>query len=53
MSERFEPLKRVLAPLTSWCARFKRSTLAWTGLALAAVVLLSVNGRTVSAALKE
>jgi ABC-type uncharacterized transport system involved in gliding motility auxiliary subunit len=43
MAERFEPLRRVLAPLTSWCARFKRSTLAWTGLALAAVVLLSVN----------
>src|SRR6185312_15638553 len=43
MAERFKPLRRVLAPLTSWCARFKRSTLAWTGLALAAVVLLSVN----------
>jgi ABC-type uncharacterized transport system involved in gliding motility auxiliary subunit len=43
MGERFEPLKRMLAPLTSWCARFKRSTLAWAGLALAAVVLLSVN----------
>jgi ABC-type uncharacterized transport system involved in gliding motility auxiliary subunit len=43
MSDRFEPLKRMFAPLVTWCATLKRSTLAWTGLALAAVVLLSVN----------
>lgn len=43
MSERFEPLKRAFAPLVAWCATLRRSTLAWTGLALAAVVLLSVN----------
>ena len=43
MSDRFEPLKRVFAPLTAWCSTLKRSTLAWAGLALAAVLLLSVN----------
>lgn len=43
MSGRFEPLKRAFAPLVTWCATLRRSTLAWAGLALAAVVLLSVN----------
>lgn len=43
MSGRFEPLNRAFAPLVTWCATLKRSTLAWAGLALAAVVLLSVN----------
>ncbi|HVJ77479.1 MAG TPA: Gldg family protein [Hyphomicrobium sp.] len=43
MSERSEPVKRALAPLAAWCAKLKRSTLAWSGLALAAVILLSVN----------
>ncbi|HVX35066.1 MAG TPA: Gldg family protein, partial [Hyphomicrobium sp.] len=43
MSGRFEPLKRAFASLVAWCATLKRSTLAWSGLALAAVVLLSVN----------
>jgi ABC-type uncharacterized transport system involved in gliding motility auxiliary subunit len=43
MSGRFEPLKRAFAPLVTWCATLKRSTLAWAGLGLAAVVLLSVN----------
>ncbi|AGK59106.1 hypothetical protein HYPDE_37173 [Hyphomicrobium denitrificans 1NES1] len=43
MADRFEPLKRVFAPLVAWCATLKRSTLAWSGLALAAVILLSVN----------
>jgi ABC-type uncharacterized transport system involved in gliding motility auxiliary subunit len=43
MGDRFKPLKRAFAPLVAWCATLKRSTLAWSGLALAAIVLLSVN----------
>jgi hypothetical protein len=43
MSERFASIKRVFDPLIARCATAKRSTLAWIGLALAAVVLLSVN----------
>ena len=43
MSDWFGSFKSALASLVAWCAGLKRSTLAWAGLALAAVVLLSVN----------
>jgi ABC-type uncharacterized transport system involved in gliding motility auxiliary subunit len=43
MSDPFASIKRAFDPLIARCATAKRSTLAWIGLALAAVVLLSVN----------
>jgi ABC-type uncharacterized transport system involved in gliding motility auxiliary subunit len=43
MSDQFASVKRVFAPLIARCATLKRSTLAWGGLGLAAVVLLSIN----------
>jgi ABC-type uncharacterized transport system involved in gliding motility auxiliary subunit len=43
MSDLFASVKRVFAPLIARCATLKRSTLAWGGLGLAAVVLLSIN----------
>ena len=43
MSDLFASIKRAFAPLVARCATVKRSTLAWTGLALAGLVLLSVN----------
>ena len=43
MSNGFEPVARVFNSAVAYFSSFKRSTLAWTGLGLAAVVLLSVN----------
>jgi ABC-type uncharacterized transport system involved in gliding motility auxiliary subunit len=43
MSDRYDGLKRALAPLVAWCATLRRSTLAWAGLGLAAVILLCLN----------
>ena len=43
MSDLFASIKRAFRPLVARCATVKRSTLAWTGLALAGLVLLSVN----------
>ncbi len=43
MSNGFEPVVRVFKSAVSYFSSFKRSTLAWAGLGLAAVILLSVN----------
>jgi ABC-type uncharacterized transport system involved in gliding motility auxiliary subunit len=43
MSDRFGPVVRFLSPAVDYFSSFRRSTLAWAGLALAAVILLSVN----------
>lgn len=43
MSNGFEPVARVFNLAACYFSSFKRSTLAWAGLGLAAVILLSVN----------
>jgi ABC-type uncharacterized transport system involved in gliding motility auxiliary subunit len=43
MFNRLGTLARIFDPLVASASQFKRSTLAWVGLALAAIVLLSVN----------
>jgi ABC-type uncharacterized transport system involved in gliding motility auxiliary subunit len=43
MSDIFARIKGCFGSLVRRTATMKRSTLAWTGLALAAVVLLSIN----------
>ncbi|MBS0249821.1 MAG: GldG family protein [Proteobacteria bacterium] len=43
MSNGFEPVASVFKATVAYFSSFKRSTLAWGGLALGAVVLLSVN----------
>src|SRR5689334_3854800 len=43
MSEVRKTYDRLVERLARYCTNLKRSTLAWTGLVLAAVILLSVN----------